>query len=166
MQLHVQADLRHADVYAERLAEVKAIGESTCRHYHSLGSPQRLDDRPGMLTCQHKSSFDHGQCFLGQAGTTSGPWDRPRSAASTSEPRAQRSAKRSAQVVDEHVVKPDVTLFIEQDPIEHLDDRSNIDLQARLFEHFPRQAGFERLTEFQASARQDSTGRPAARTAV
>src|SRR3990170_2323704 len=67
---------------------------------------------------------------------------------------SQRAANRAAQIVDEHVVIAYLALGIEQDPVEDVDNGTNLDLEARFFEHFPREPGFERLAELETAARQ------------
>src|SRR3954470_20476565 len=68
--------------------------------------------------------------------------------------RLQRATHRPAQVVHQDVVILHPPVNITRNPIEHLDDRTDIDEQAGLFAHFARDARLERLTGFYRPARE------------
>ena len=63
-------------------------------------------------------------------------------------------ANGPAQIVDEHVVITHLPLGIEQDAVEHVDDRPDLDFEAGLFEHFARKPRLERFAELQPAAGQ------------
>ena len=65
---------------------------------------------------------------------------------------SESSADRPAQVVDEHVVIAHFPLGIEQDAVEHVDHGTNLDFEAGFLEHFPGEAGLERLAKLEAAA--------------
>src|SRR5439155_11182214 len=64
--------------------------------------------------------------------------------------RREREAppSRPAKIVDQHVVILDAPAGIEPDPIEHLDDRADLDLEPGLFEHLAGDGRPQRLAHF------------------
>ena len=81
-------------------------------------------------------------------------------------PCSSRPPAEPAQIVDQHEVILHPPLVVEHDAIEHLDHRADLDDEAGLLEHLARDRGLERLADLDARRREDSTARPAARTAA
>src|SRR3954465_1682258 len=67
--------------------------------------------------------------------------------------RLQGATRRPAQVVHEDVVKLHPPVSIPRNPIEHFDNRTDLDVQAGLFAHLACDARLEGLTRFYRPAR-------------
>src|SRR5262249_5065142 len=59
---------------------------------------------------------------------------------------------RRADEVDEHVMVARTAIVIERDPIEHLDDRSDLDVQSRFLADLADDRGLERFAQLDGAA--------------
>src|SRR6185295_18936127 len=59
----------------------------------------------------------------------------------------QLSADRPAQIIDQHEVILDASLVVARDAIEHLDDRTDLDVEPRLLAQLSHETLFQRLAD-------------------
>src|SRR5262249_17639826 len=67
---------------------------------------------------------------------------------------AESAARRTAQIVNQHVVITHAAVGIDADTIEHVDHRADFDVETGLFAHLARDRGLERFADFDSTSRQ------------